>query len=92
MADFLDRVLQQLAQQLPELTPERRLQAELRIRQVEGGIEAGYIAKRPAMQRISRMGQALQHGATLGDAIQAAGVKRRQGYNILRKPMRQPGG
>jgi hypothetical protein len=91
MADFLDRVLQQLAQQLPELTPERRLQAELHIRQVEGGIDAGYIAKRPTLQRISRMGHALQHGAALGEAIQAAGVKRRQGYNILRRPLVKPG-
>lgn len=91
MADFLDRVLQQLAQQLPELTPERRLQAELQIRQVEGGIEAGYIAKRPMLMRINRMGTALQRGAALGDAIEAAGVKRRQGYNILRRPLAKPG-
>lgn len=91
MADFLDRVLQQLATELPELPPQRLQAAEVKIRAIEGGTEAGYIAKRPMLMRINRMGQALQHGAALGDAIQAAGVKRRQGYNILRRPLVKPG-
>jgi hypothetical protein len=91
VADFLDRVLLQLAKELPDLPTERWQAAEVAIRQVEGGLYAGYIAKRPTLQHISRMGHALQHGLPLGDAIQAAGVKRRQGYNILRRPITKPG-
>lgn len=91
MADFLDRVLQQLASELAEVRPERLQAAEVKIRSIEGGIDAGYIAKRTTMMRVSRMGHALQQGLPLGDAIQAAGVRRRQGYNILRRPLGKAG-
>ena len=91
MADVLDRVLKLVAAELPEVRADRLLQVEVSLRAELGGTEAGYIAKRPTLMRISRMGHALQHGLPLGDAIQAAGVRRRQGYNILKRPLVKPG-
>jgi hypothetical protein len=91
MADFLDRVLSTLAQTLPEVTADRLRAAEVQIRQIDGGTEAGYIAKRPADCRAWLIGQQLQAGATLGDCFAAAGVKRRQGHYILTRPLRKPG-
>jgi hypothetical protein len=91
MADFLDRVLSTLAQTLPEISPDRLRAAEVHIRQIDGGTEAGYIAKRPADRRAWVVGQQLQAGSALGDCFAAAGIKRRQGYNILQRPLRGPG-
>lgn len=88
MADFLDRVLQHLAQTLPDLTPELRLKAELQIRQVEGGIEAGYIAKRPALLRGMRMGQALQEGADISQVVMSEKCHRATAYRVLARPLK----
>lgn len=89
MADFLDRMLSVLATELPELTPDRALSVELKLRQVEGGTEAGYIAKKPSLQRISRMGQALAHGAALRDVMGAEGCHRATAYRILSRPLKR---
>jgi parvulin-like peptidyl-prolyl isomerase len=90
VADFLDRVLQQLADQLPELTPERRLDVELQIRQAEGGRGAGYIAKRPTMQRVMRIGQALQQGVAISQVVMAEQCHRATAYRILARPIKRP--
>lgn len=91
MADFLDRVLGTLAQSLPEISADRLRAAEVQIRQIDGGTDAGYIAKRPAERRAWVIGQGLQAGSALGDCFAAAGVKRRQGHYILARPLRKIG-
>lgn len=91
MADVLDRLLQMVVAEVPELQGERRDRVEVNMRAELGGTEAGYIRKDPTRMRIARMSHALQHGLPLGEAIQAAGVRRRQGYNILRRPLVKTG-
>lgn len=90
MADILDRILHTLAQVAPDIPADAITATEARIRFEFGGCDGGYIAKRPALQRAVVIGQQLRQGANLAQAVQAAGVKRRQGFNLLAKPVRRP--
>jgi hypothetical protein len=90
MADVLDRVLDLVQQVLPELTPERRPIVEVHLRGQLGGCEFGYMAKRPALARGVRMGQALQQGISISQAVQAETCHRATAYRILAKPLKRP--
>lgn len=87
MADILDRILNTLSQVAPDISADALTATEARLRFEFGGCDGGYIAKRPALQRSTVIGQQLRQGASLEQAVQAAGIKRRQGFNLLAKPV-----
>lgn len=85
MADFLDSVLNRLAELAPEAAP-RLPQIEREVRADWGGTEAGYIRKRAAahhQHQLQALACSLQAGRPLQEAFAAAGVRRRRGYQLL---------
>lgn len=89
MADALDRLLELMQQVVPELTPERRHAAEVHVRGQLGGCELGYVAKRPALMRGARMGQALQQGAAISQVVMAEKCHRATAYRVLARPLKR---
>ena len=89
VADILDRLLHALAQAAPGIAPEAILLTEATLRQEFGGCEGGYIAKRAPLQRAVKLGQHLQSGATLQQAISAAGCTKSTGYRIMSRPIKR---
>jgi len=89
MADLLDRILQRVGD-LAHVPAEVRDRVEVELRQELGGTDGGYIAKRPALRHAVTMGAQLQAGQSIPQAIQACGLKRRQGYKILGRPAAKP--
>lgn len=90
MADILDRILGRVSELAPDLRPDVLAQVNVELRAEMGGCNGGYIAKRPADRRAWVIGQHLQAGAPLADCFAAAGIQRRQGHNILQRPLRKP--
>lgn len=87
MADILDKLIDTLREQMPDMPADRLRVLEVRMRSEHGGCEAGYIAKRPALQRAVQLGHQLQAGVPVGQAIQAVGISRRHGSRILNRPL-----
>lgn len=89
MADTLDKVLKRVFELVP-VPQDVQDRVQLDLRQDLGGSEFGYIAKRPALRHAVTMGAQLQAGQSIPQAIQACGLKRRQGYKILGRPAAKP--
>lgn len=89
MADILDRMLQRLQALAPEVQEPRLTALEAQLRAELGGCEAGYIAKRPALQRQHALGQALQAGLAPADAFAATGIARSTGFRLIGRPLRR---
>lgn len=89
MADILDRLLQALAQAAPGIAPDAIMRVEAELRREFGGVEAGYVAKRIPLQRAAALGMQLQAGATLQQAIAAAGCTKSTGYRTLARPIKR---
>jgi hypothetical protein len=85
MADIVDDFMQRLLAMAPGLAESPALpMLEAELRHTWGGTEP-YVAKRPGQWRQLVIGQQLQQGAPLADAIARAGVSRAQGYRVLRR-------
>jgi hypothetical protein len=84
MADIVSDFLERLHKLAPD-TPQETLKVlEVQVRHQWGGMEA-YVAKRPAWFRSISMGAALRSGKSLAQAIEDSGLRRTQGYEILRR-------
>lgn len=84
MADIVDDFLQRLRTIAPEIPAQKMQQLEAQTRQAWGGTEP-YVAKRPALQRSVKMGEGLRAQKSLGQVFEEAGIRRRQGYYLLRR-------
>lgn len=87
MADLLDRILQRVGELAPVVPGDVLTRLEFDLRAELGGCNGGYIASRSSWRRSVQIGQSLQAGRPLAEAISAAGIQRRQGYNILNRPL-----
>ena len=85
MADLLDDFLQRLRALAPELPERTALQLELQARQIWGGTDGNYIAKRPTMQRAAKIGEGLRAQKPMAQVFSDAGIGRSQGYRLLRR-------
>lgn len=83
MADIVDEFIKRLQHHMPDVPHDRVVAIELDVRQQWGGTTKAYIAKRPGLATQQRLAQALATGQPLEHAFASAGIKRRQGYNIL---------
>lgn len=80
VSDFLER-LQTLAPDIPQQT---RQVLEAQIRHQWGGTEP-YVARRPAWMHSIKVAESLRSRKTVSQAIQDAGLKRRNGYYVLNR-------
>jgi hypothetical protein len=87
MADLLDRILQRVSTLAPDVPGDVLTRVEVDLRAELGGTDGGYIARRPALRHAETLGLKLRTGVPLDEAIKACGIKRRQGYNILSRPL-----
>lgn len=86
MADIIDDFLQRLLAVAPGLAESPALpMLEAELRHTWGGTEP-YVAKRPGQWRQMVIGQQLQAGQSMAEAIARAGVRRSRGYEILASP------
>jgi len=85
MADIVDDFLQRLAQHVPDVAPDVRLQIESGIRHTWGGTEP-YVGKRISrVTRTTLVAHGLQHQRPLTEVFAQAGVARATGYRILQR-------
>jgi len=87
MADLLDRVLQRVAAEVPELSGDRLLRIQVDVRNDLAG-SIGQIGSRPALRHELALSQQLSAGVAISQAFKAAGISRSTGYRILSKPAR----
>lgn len=89
MADLVDDFLQRLIEHCPELPKEKLLTVERAVRDEWGG-STPYIGKgSPSARKEQRLAQALAEGRSLPGAFIAAGVCRRMGYYMLKRPAKK---
>lgn len=85
MADIVDDFLQRLAQHVPDVAPEVRLQLECSIRHTWGGTEP-YVGKRLSrVTRTSLVAHGLQRQRPMAEVFAQAGVGRATGYRLLQR-------
>ena len=83
MADIVDDFLTRLKTLAPEIPAEVTGPLEASMRQQWGGTEP-YVGKRPSRLHSMAIGQALQQRQPLDQAFRSAGIRRANGYRILK--------
>lgn len=80
--DIVHSFMREALQLKPAMTVDEQMAIECRLRAIWGGARV-YIGKAAALGKARRLGAELAAGASLRDAMGAAGLSRRSGYRVL---------
>lgn len=88
--DIVDDIMARLRAKAPELPDDVLHQVAVEVGEEWGGRRC-YVRQRQAERHALVLGSQIRAGASIGEAVAAAGIDRTYAWRILSRPMRRPG-